>query len=198
MEVFFGNTKVDDTITTNQSRKNLTVTFGKNLPDFQTLLMININTQEVLYMVINISSSSEGKQIGDYIPPTQPGCYFVYLYQQKEEITSVSLNKLMHQPLLYSQKFCVQNQVLTEKQEKYCRCVLDVAAKDLNNTYNPYAVCAKSVGTTYRTCTEDYYNFEDMPYLKLRAYARLHHLPIKDTQEQQLVVINKYLKSKEK
>lgn len=52
----------------------------------------------------------------------------------------------------------------TEDQEKYCSCVTHVAQKqDLEcikgknwgkgkGCYNPYAVCAKSVGTTYREC----------------------------------------------
>ncbi len=60
----------------------------------------------------------------------------------------------------------------SEQEAKFCRCVLHVAAK--GSAYSPYAVCAKSVGTTYRWCTENVYDFESMADSDLRAYADLH------------------------
>ena len=79
---------------------------------------------------------------------------------------------------------------LTEKQEKYCSCVLEVAAKqpgacnleeawfeqrDDNTSYNPYAVCAKSVGTSFRDCGQ-YYNYDQLPSQLNKAYANLKGL----------------------
>ena len=38
---------------------------------------------------------------------------------------------------------------------------------------NPYAICSKSVGTSVRTCGENY-DFESLPDNYLIAYAELH------------------------
>ena len=76
---------------------------------------------------------------------------------------------------------------LTEPQKKYCRCVLKVAAKQAGacnvdkawyesrdgvKCYNPYAVCAKSTGTTSRECGKNY-SFKDLSDAELTAYAQL-------------------------
>jgi len=70
---------------------------------------------------------------------------------------------------------------LNNKQKKYCRCVLHVMK---NNTkkcnadrkwetktkcYNPYATCAKSIGTTTgsKSCN---YNINNIPYDELEQY----------------------------
>ena len=76
---------------------------------------------------------------------------------------------------------------LTEKEEKYCRCVLKVGEKQPESCnlsekgrgkcYNPYAVCAKSVGTTSRRCGENY-NFEELSDEQIKAYARLSKISI--------------------
>lgn len=77
---------------------------------------------------------------------------------------------------------------LTEQQKKWCRCVLKVADKqpgacntekawfetrDGKTCYNPYAICSKSVGTSVRTCGENY-DFESLSDNHLIAYAELH------------------------
>lgn len=81
-----------------------------------------------------------------------------------------------------------KDSVLSEKEEKFCSCVLKVAAKqkgacnterawfetrDNKTCYNPYAICAKSVGTTSRKCGENY-NFESLSDDELISYAQLH------------------------
>lgn len=81
---------------------------------------------------------------------------------------------------------------LSEREQKFCKCVLHVSAKQPNSCnydkawynkrngktcYNPYAVCAKSTGTTSRKCSENY-NFENIPDNELKAYGGLKHIPI--------------------
>lgn len=58
---------------------------------------------------------------------------------------------------------------LTDDEKKYCRCVAHVKAK--GGAYNPFAVCAKTVGTTSRECGKsfDYHGFSDD---ELIAYAK--------------------------
>jgi hypothetical protein len=76
---------------------------------------------------------------------------------------------------------------LDEHQKKYCRCVLEVAAKqpgscnmekawfqerDHRTCYNPYAVCAKSVGVSVSSCGQDY-DFNNIPTAELQGYLGL-------------------------
>jgi len=81
---------------------------------------------------------------------------------------------------------------LSEPKQKFCRCVLDVASKQPESCnrerawyqvregrmcYNPYSVCAKSVGTTSRKCGESY-DFENIPDDQLVAYASLNRIEV--------------------
>ena len=43
---------------------------------------------------------------------------------------------------------------LSERERKYCSCLLKVGSK--GTSYNKYAVCAKSTGTTSRRCRQNY------------------------------------------
>jgi hypothetical protein len=76
---------------------------------------------------------------------------------------------------------------LTDQQEKYCRCVVHVAEKqpaacnedkawyekrDGEECYNPYAVCAKTTGTTSRDCGE-HYEYRTMTKNELVGIASL-------------------------
>jgi hypothetical protein len=76
----------------------------------------------------------------------------------------------------------------SEEQVKYCDCVLDVEAR--GGAYNPYAVCAKSTGTTYRWCSDQVYDFPAMSLQDLQSYAALHNLPTAGTREEVLARIN--------
>lgn len=83
---------------------------------------------------------------------------------------------------------------LSLKEQKWCRCILHVAAKqskeclkDVKNNagkilegkkcYNPYAVCSKVIGTSSRNC-DMYYNFRHIPTHELIAYAYLKNIEI--------------------
>jgi phosphatidylethanolamine-binding protein (PEBP) family uncharacterized protein len=77
---------------------------------------------------------------------------------------------------------------LDETQKSWCRCVLHVSAKQRGacnveqawfekrndqSCYNPYAVCSKRLGTSVRTCGENY-DFPSISDDELIAYAQLH------------------------
>lgn len=90
--------------------------------------------------------------------------------------------------VIKAEEFFKSDSTLTEKQKKWCRCVLKVADKqpgdcnkdqawfetrDGRECVNPYAICSKSVGTSVKTCGENY-DFESLPDNYLIAYAELH------------------------
>lgn len=88
--------------------------------------------------------------------------------------------------------FFKSNTTLDESKQKFCRCVLHVADKekgacltekawyeqrDGHTCYNPYAVCAKSTGTSSRECSDNY-DFDGFSDDDLIAYAQLHNKDI--------------------
>lgn len=88
------------------------------------------------------------------------------------------------------QSWIKSNSSLTEQQKKYCRCVLQVAEKQPGSCnmekawfeqregkecYNPYAICAKSVQTSYRGCGDEY-DFNNLPTNLVTAYANLNNI----------------------
>lgn len=77
---------------------------------------------------------------------------------------------------------------ISDRQKRYCRCELHVAARqpracnqeqawfqkrDGKTCYNPYAVCTASVGRDTNECTA-YLDFEALPEPELIAWADLH------------------------
>lgn len=76
---------------------------------------------------------------------------------------------------LHHKDLLKQDGSLTEQQQKYCSCLVKVEAE--GSARNPYAVCAKTVGTTSRECSA-HYNYEAMPNDLLRAYMNKESLPI--------------------
>lgn len=77
--------------------------------------------------------------------------------------------------------YFIEENPLTEQQKKVCRCYLHVSEKNKctkeewgeEGCYHPYKTCGKSVGTSYKYCSE-YYNFDDFTNDELRGYARAH------------------------
>ena len=76
---------------------------------------------------------------------------------------------------------------LSDKQKKYCRCILHVASdqpdwclinkewekkKGEETCYQPYAICTKNVGRDSNHCYK-YYNLNKLPYNELRALMLL-------------------------
>ena len=89
-------------------------------------------------------------------------------------------------------QFFKSDSTLSDREEKYCRCVLKVGDKQKGacNTerawfetreghtcYNPYAVCAKSTRTSSRSCGENY-SFETLSDDHLVTYAQLSKIDI--------------------
>ncbi len=81
------------------------------------------------------------------------------------------------------------NTNLSGKKQRFCRCVAHMAEKNPASCYgganpewkkgaksrgcmNPYAICAKSVGTTSRCY--DQYDFRKIPASEVKALRRLH------------------------
>lgn len=58
------------------------------------------------------------------------------------------------------------NSKLTHRQRKYCDCVIEI-----ENVNNPWAACAKSTGTSYHTCGQEY-NWRALPRQQLYNYAK--------------------------
>ena len=90
---------------------------------------------------------------------------------------------------------------MNEQEQKYCRCVLEVAAKQPGQCnmekawfeqrqgetcYNPYAVCANSVGTSSRICGENY-NWSALPDEMLTAYANLNNIQVSGYSRQEVI-----------
>lgn len=76
---------------------------------------------------------------------------------------------------------------LSDAEQRYCRCVLHVKAK--GGAYNPYAVCAKSVGTTSRQCGASY-DYKNIPGNELQAYAEDKDIPIPQPYSKEAMVRN--------
>ena len=96
-------------------------------------------------------------------------------------------------PVPYTDDYIIRQAPLDESQKKYCRCVLKVAAKQPGSCnrekawyqkrsgrtcVNPYAICAKSVGTTSQC--EMYYNWDAIADSELIAFADLKQLNVPD------------------
>jgi len=64
---------------------------------------------------------------------------------------------------------------LSPEEQAFCRCVAHVEAK--GTARNPYAVCAKSVGTTSRRCGQEY-EFSNFPDSELIGYAEQHKISV--------------------
>lgn len=60
-----------------------------------------------------------------------------------------------------------EDSTLTEEQKKYCRCVMHVSDKKVDN---PYAVCTKSVGRDTKVNCYPEYNFANIPLAESMAY----------------------------
>jgi phosphatidylethanolamine-binding protein (PEBP) family uncharacterized protein len=69
--------------------------------------------------------------------------------------------------------FFKSNTTLDEQQKKYCSCILKVQAK--GGAKVPYAVCAKTVGTTTRDCQVNY-DLNKLPDNLLQADLDLHKI----------------------
>lgn len=109
-----------------------------------------------------------------------------YLYQEQEQQAHVTFNS--------SHRLIRGDTTLTDEEQKYCSCVISVAEKqpsqcnlekawfesrDSRVCYNPWAVCAKSTGTSSRKCNENY-NYNEFSDSELTAFANLSQIQTSD------------------
>jgi phosphatidylethanolamine-binding protein (PEBP) family uncharacterized protein len=81
---------------------------------------------------------------------------------------------------------------LNDAEQRYCACLIEASShipqecikkkeafmyEDGKMCYNPFAVCAKSVGTTSRECPQNY-NFNAMSDDEIEAFATLHNVSL--------------------
>lgn len=100
------------------------------------------------------------------------------------------------------------NHDLGEKEQKFCRCILHVGAKqdercldDINQNaykkfnnktcYNPYSVCSSKIGTSSRKCGMSY-NFAHIPTDELIAYCRVNHIRIAPSYDRSQILSSIY------
>lgn len=164
------------------------------------------SSNNIHYLVVNAPTGqiTQGDVIIPYIPFTRDGTYFGEVYEQvglipQGSITpytpnllgilQASMRLIASTSIQYStctrdvQDNFVNRESLTTEQGKYCSCVPQVQVK--GRARNPYAVCAKSTGTTYRECWK-YYDYNKMPSDILRDYASRHGVDISNKNDCQI------------
>lgn len=107
--------------------------------------------------------------------------YNFYLMPDNAQITYNSDHRLIK-----------PNSLLTEAEQNFCSCVIDVAdrqpgacnleqawfeRRDGSVCYNPFKVCAKSTGTSTRMCPI-YYDYDRMTDSELISFANLHNISV--------------------
>lgn len=143
------------------------------------------------------TSITQGMVVIPYSPVTRSGTYYAEVYSQPYQIAEGGVNP--YQPglletiqrtmtlvastsFVYHQNY-VKRENLTTAQGKYCSCVPAVHQK--GTARNPYAVCAKTTGTTYRDCWK-YYDYHRMPSEILRDYASGHGVVVSGKSDEQI------------
>jgi hypothetical protein len=146
-------------------------------PDREATYTLEIRRQKNFLESTDIPPEESFRFIQDLGPPTS-----IFSFQVEDQVID-------------DQWF---NQEPSERQKKYCHCVAEVAAK--GSAYNPYAICTKSVGRDSNECllTVDQRELPTMPLNQLQGVAKLHKLPIKNSESEQRRVIEQYIASKNK
>lgn len=204
MEAFFGSNPIVNgrLVEKSVSKQPLSVNWQGDPNKLYTLIVYDISTTPTFihYLASDIHGSDirSGRVIIPYKAPSPPKGtthqYYIDLFEQKDPIQTNSISDLSH--FILKNKLTTIKQIgflvdpPTEKQVKFCHCVLEVQQK--GSAYNPYAVCAHSVGTTYRHCSDEVYDFNTMTIPELQAYVALHKLPLSDNRNQLLQSITQY------
>jgi hypothetical protein len=198
------------------AQNDLNITWNYEPGEFYSLIMFDpeaVGGNLTHWLRVNITGSNF-EDVLSYIPPNPPNKihhYHVELYAQSEEMefegftrqnSAAAIEKLGFERISeFMFRVAPKNPETSgnrgppsEQQEKYCRCINKVAAK--GGSYNPYRVCAHSVGTTYRGCTKDVYDFGIMSLAELQGYAKRHNLTIKQDADAQQRIIEDFLSKK--
>ena len=82
---------------------------------------------------------------------------------------------------------------LSNKEKRYCRCLVHVSEQESVN--NPYAVCAKSVGTTSNKCSGSF-DYEKFDKKELKGYNKLKGINSKGKKDDLIKSLKKWKKEK--
>lgn len=109
--------------------------------------------------------------------------------KSSESIRTINKAIISAKHLLNGGIYSSTDSILTDKQQRFCRCVLHVAKNNSkkcnrnkswgdNKCYNPYSVCASSTGTTTGSKPCNYVFTKPnstVPYEEIIAYALLNY-----------------------
>jgi len=195
--------------------------FVKKEPKIRSLT-VNVTTDgkgKKVYPLKGLVGTARGRRVyvdlyeqkGSLKPPKESSEVFnLPSFREEENLTLLDSQYVLYitTPPKKNRDYFNEWNDLTEKEGKYCRCVLHVAAKNTAtcNTshkwgsgacYNPYAVCAKSTKTSVRFCGMRY-EWEKIPTEELRAFAELHKMSITaKTTRRELVKMLRFKTSEE-
>lgn len=214
VSVSFGNKKVYDgtSLSIDETRGKLFITTSYKASENQYLAIIMYDNTVNKFMLVKVNIKNGGSEIlRNYEPLRAPQIahdILIGVYEHSNEINSVKpgdtllsftkrnnmtlLEKLVFFILPHSKQNMdgkdkrIKSGSLSDAEQKYCRCLLDVVAKNpeechkkqwrQKGCYNPYAVCRKSVHTSTKCGT--HYNFDEMTKEDLEAYARLKEIEV--------------------
>jgi hypothetical protein len=207
MKIFFGNTLVenDEVLSFEDAQMNFNIDLNLQRDKFYTLILFDLDAPHpnyTHYLLVNLTRKNHAYEVIPYLSPRPPPNdkkhrYVVELYEQPSYLKEIiHVNRSNAVKWLDGKKFPIADfstsfYVLGDndpRKVKFCDCVLDVSSK--GDAYNPYAVCAKSVGTTSRNCKEILKSkLDQLPLDKLQSYAKLYKYPVRKTVESQLRAI---------
>ena len=166
------------------------------------LYMYDANTKTNKYLNVNIHGNDilSGDVWVMYSPPNPPkGQFHTYIlnlygyngyierpsgpinnkieFEQVALLSSINfqIGNVEFVPLGAAEPYFKADNDLSDKEKRYCRCVIKVSGKGKVN--NPYAVCAKSVKTTSRRCGKNY-DFQQFNDDELQGYIKLNKIPL--------------------
>lgn len=215
-EVYFGNNKINDGEYLNLpdiSEQDLELSWNSISDTYYSIIVKDVLYDNILYMIINIPENSieEGEIVYDYIPPSENSEYAIQLYSQDDYLedfdqdytnleesftfnteTYPKYEKYNASVNYQKADYFKSGHSLNDQEQKYCRCVLHVAAKQTGECLkqgkagrikggekvkgatcsNPYAICAKTTRTSSRSCGKSY-DFRKIPDNELKVYASM-------------------------
>lgn len=191
MEVDFDDKRIrNNDVLDSKAKFDLTVSWDNDKKKLYTIILFDLDSSDIHFLTINIPGDSieKGKNIIEYQSPNlikdlSPKEYIIQLYEQPSKMELNNMNRKSDLDdflpdnliLLHELVFKVANK---DQEHRFCTCILHVEARNhpeckKGKCYNPYAVCAASVGTTAKNCSK-YYKLEDLSSEELKAYSRLY------------------------
>lgn len=221
MELYSNNNKVKRNNTNNiEDLLYLQVSWPADSNKHYSLLIYD-ETGEIYCLIVNIRGNNilSGDIIQGYIPiapsDNKSHSYIIALFLQNGKL-SINRNNYTVEDIVNNENFTLIEHILlvannnsyyiesnmntitnpdihlADHNDKYCKCILDVATKqpalcnkdkawyqeiEGKKCYNPYAICAKSTKTSTRGCFKQY-NYNALSNEQLIAVASLKGMNI--------------------